>query len=113
MNVAEQWTERAPVKLTDRDFLRLAEGGALDAYHKTELIDGIIVAVSPQHSRHGRVQGQFYRRLANGFDILSGELETFLGTSVRIGRHQVPQSDIVVSTYKGSSAASPCSSPRT
>ncbi len=37
MNVAEHWTERQPVKLTDRDFLRLAETGALDAYHKTEL----------------------------------------------------------------------------
>jgi hypothetical protein len=40
MNVAEHWTERQAVKLTDRDFLHLADSGALDAYDETELIDG-------------------------------------------------------------------------
>jgi Uma2 family endonuclease len=101
MNVLESWAEPRPVKLTATDFLQLAEAGALDAYKKTELIDGVIVAMSPAHSRHGFVQGEFYVRLALALRATFPQLRAALETSVRISSQNVPQADMLVSNYRG------------
>jgi Uma2 family endonuclease len=110
MTLHEHWTEPRPVKLTARDFLQLADAGALDAYPKTELIDGVIVAVSAQHSTHARVQSIFLRRIADALDGLDLEFEALVEVSIGVASDQVPQADIVVTNYRGPSAILPVSS---
>lgn len=41
-----------PIKLRAQDYLLLADEGFLDTCGRTELIDGVIYATSPQHRPH-------------------------------------------------------------
>jgi Uma2 family endonuclease len=109
MSLQNHLADHRPVKLTAEDYLNLASAGALDAYSKTELIDGVIVAVSPQHSRHARVQALFLRRLADAIDRLGAGLEVWVEASIRISGQQVPQADIVVTNYRGPPSVLPAS----
>jgi len=107
MTVVDAWTEPRPVKLTARDFLQLAEAGALDAHPRTELIDGVIVAMSPQHSTHSRVHGILYQRLVNAVAERLPGYSTLIEVSVQISEHQMPQADLVVTNYDGPDAPIP------
>ncbi|HEX8402205.1 MAG TPA: Uma2 family endonuclease [Allosphingosinicella sp.] len=86
--------EPDPVKLRAEDYFMLGEAGALSAYKKTELIDGVIIGRAPAHSLHGRVQRALFRALdavCSGF----GGLEAAFEISVKLGTHQVVQPDVM------------------
>ena len=50
------------VKLIVGNYLMLDRAGALAAYGRTELLDGVIYVVSPQHSPHYMFKIETYRR---------------------------------------------------
>ena len=110
MNAFEVWTEPRPVKLTAESFWQLAESGAFRDQGKTELIDGVVVAMSPQHSRHSFLQGEFHVRLALALRALRPDLRTAVEGSIAISPENVPQADILASSYRGSPASIPAAS---
>lgn len=87
--------EPGPVKLRAEDYFLLGEAGALSAYKKTELIDGVIVASSPMHSLHGRVQRGLFRALDYAC-LQIGGMEAAFEISVILGPHRVVQPDVMV-----------------
>ncbi|MFN3946293.1 MAG: Uma2 family endonuclease [Allosphingosinicella sp.] len=68
MTALRKGDEPRPVKLTVEDFLRLDAAGAFASYAKTELIEGVIVAMNAQHAAHARAQGRLFRRLAEAVE---------------------------------------------
>jgi len=86
-----------PVKLRAEDYFMLGEAGALNAYKKTELIDGVIIAMAPAHSLHGRTQRDLFKALDRACEALGG-LEAAFEISVKLGTHQVVQPDVMALT---------------
>lgn len=84
-----------PVKLRADDYFLLGEAGGLSAYKKTELIDGVIVAMSPAHSLHGRMQRAFFRSLDQACEKIGG-MEAAFEISVVLGPHRVVQPDVMI-----------------
>jgi Uma2 family endonuclease len=90
-------TVHQPYRFSQRDYVLLSEHGAFDQLAKAELIEGVIVAVNAQYSRHARVQTALLRALANACDRLGSDLGAWVEASVAIDDHNMPQPDIVVS----------------
>lgn len=86
-----------PYKFSQRDYKVLAEYGAFDKLAKTELIEGVIVAVNAQYSRHVRVQTLLFRAIADACDGLESDLGAWIEGSISIDDHSMPQPDIFVS----------------
>lgn len=84
-----------PYKFTQRDYLLLAEHGAFDHLAKTELIEGVIVALNAQFSRHVRAQTRLFRALAAACDQL-GRMEAWIEGSVSIDDGSLPRPDIFI-----------------
>lgn len=86
----------APVKLTVDDYLLLDRSGALAPYGRTELVNGVIYLVSPQHSPHYMLKTRLLRRLADAVDSLGVGLETWVEGSIDFRPHSCPMPDIFV-----------------
>ena len=103
MNKAAQIsaTASAPFRFTVDQFLALCDQGMFDGYAKTELIEGEIVVMSAQHSRHARVKTRLAVRLANELAQLNSPLEPQVEASVRLSDGSLPEPDIVVTSFRG------------
>ena len=88
--------EPRPVKLTVDDFLMLADSGALDGYGRTELIEGVIVEMSPMTSRHGVLVGELHFALRLGLQAANSPLRLVLGSTVKLPPHNAPEPDIAI-----------------
>lgn len=99
MTALQKWDEPRPVRLTVRDFLRLDEAGAFEAYAKTELIEGVIVAMNAQFSMHARVKSRLFRRLAEAVDRAMPGYEVWAEVSVAIAPENLPEPDLVVTNF--------------
>lgn len=86
-----------PYRFSQRDYLLLSKNGAFDRVAKAELIEGVIVAVNAQFSRHVRVQSLLFRALADACDRLAGDLGAWVEGSISIDDQTMPQPDIFVS----------------
>ncbi len=82
------------VNLTIHDFMLLNESGAFDLNAKSELIEGIIVAVNAQHSRHARAQRDIFLALDGA--CRDAGLIVLFELSSELDQHNMPQPDIVV-----------------
>ena len=89
--------EAGPVPLRAEDYFLLGETGALSDYKKTELIDGVIIAMAPAHSLHGRIQRALFLALHYACEEL-GCLDAAFEISVKLGPHQVVQPDVMALT---------------
>lgn len=96
MTALRKWDEPRPVKLTVEDFLRLDAAGAFSAYAKTELIEGVIVAINAQHAAHARAQGRLFRRLAQAVEQSLPGHEALIEASIDTPPGNVPQPDILI-----------------
>ncbi|RZM18721.1 MAG: Uma2 family endonuclease, partial [Sphingomonas sp.] len=83
-------------KLTVGDYLLLDRSGAFDAYAKTELIDGAVVAVNAQFSEHFTVSNRLYMRLVAACAVLDRDVEAWMEGSIGMPPHNVPQPDMFV-----------------
>lgn len=100
MDAQSLLAEPQPVKLTVDDFMLLERAGAFDDYSRTELIDGTIVEMSPQHSDHYKTHSRLYRRLADACDALDRGVEAWIEGSVSMPPHSMPMPDIFVTNEK-------------
>lgn len=112
MSVLESWTEPRPIKLTATDFLQLAGAGAFRRYGKTELIDGIIVHMNAQHSTHALVQAEFLVRLAIALRDAAPDLRAAAEGTVAMSSDDMPQPDMMLTSYRGPRAPIPVDSVR-
>lgn len=96
-------TESAPYRFTVDQFLALSEQGMFDGYAKSELIEGEIVVMNAQHSRHARVKTRLAVRLANALEKLGSQFEPQVEASVRLSDGSLPEPDIVLTSYRGAS----------
>jgi Uma2 family endonuclease len=90
--------ESGPVPLTAEDYFMLGQAGALNAWKKTELIDGVIIAMAPMDSLHGRIQRDLFLALHEACEALGG-LEAAFEMSVKLGTYQVVQPDVMALTH--------------
>lgn len=94
-------TVSAPFRFDVDQFLALCGQGLFDDYAKTELIDGEIVVMNAQHSRHARVKTRLAVRLSNALAALGSPFEPQSEVSVRISEGSLPEPDIVLTTFRG------------
>ena len=84
------------VALTVDDFLLLERSGAFDAYARTELIDGVIVALNSQWVPHARAKMMVAFAINDAVRTLSLPLEVYSEVSVKLGPHDLPMPDVLL-----------------
>ena len=96
-------TEQAPLelppqrfKLRIEDYLLLDEAGAFEGIGRTELIDGEILLMPPQHRSHARFKSRLYFVLQSDLADRADGLEAIVEPSVSVPPHNVPAPDIVI-----------------
>jgi Uma2 family endonuclease len=92
------------VRLTVEDFMVLADSGALDAYTKSELIDGDIYVMNAQYSPHARAKSRLLLDIGNQLLALASDLEALAEVSVRAAGDSMPEPDIVLTSWRGDGA---------
>lgn len=93
------------VKLTIDDYLLLDRSGALAGYGRTELVDGAIYALSPQHLPHAYAKSELAYRLRRALEALRSPLYVLTEGSVTMPPHAMPMPDITLtSVYRGEGA---------
>ena len=98
MNVASKVHKPQPLLLTVDDYRTLADAGAFEGRPKVELIDGVILTVSPQRNWHQFVKSELGRRLGNKLEQLGLPLRAVVEGTVALSRHNVPEPDIIISS---------------
>ena len=87
-----------PIKLTVDDFAALHDAGAFANHRHAELIDGVIVCMSPQTSLHTLAVNRLARRLGTALEMLGSPLEALITPTVEIPPHDAPEPDIALLT---------------
>lgn len=87
-------------KLTVADYLLLDRSGAFDAYAKTELIDGAVVAANGQFSEHFTVKIKLLLEFAEACKGLGTGLQAWSEGSIAMPPHSVPEPDVFVTTVE-------------
>jgi len=95
-------TTGTPFRFTVDQFLALCAQGLFDAYAKSELIEGEILVMNAQHSRHSRVKTRLAVRIGNALQALGSPFEPQVEASVRLDDGSLPEPDIVLTSYRGS-----------
>lgn len=94
-------TATTPFRFNVDQFLALCDQGLFDEYAKSELIDGEIVVMNAQHSRHSRIKTRLTIRIGNALEALGSALEPQVEASVRLSDGALPEPDIVLTSYRG------------
>lgn len=84
------------VRLTVDDFLLLGKAGAFNAYARTELVEGVIVAMNSQFAPHAFVKSELAFRLRIALEALGSDLLVYIEGSVSMDRFNVPMPDISI-----------------
>lgn len=86
-------TELKPARITGDMFLALIESAPMDALKYAELIDGVLVDMTPANSRHGRA----HLRIAGAVDAaLPKAYEAFIDPILRLDAFSLVGPDIAV-----------------
>jgi Uma2 family endonuclease len=101
MNELRQVEDRERLLLTVHDYRILAEAGAFEGRPKVELIDGVILTVSPQRRWHFAVKTELARRIGNELERLGLPLRAFVEGTVELSDHNAPEPDIVIGPSEG------------
>jgi Uma2 family endonuclease len=94
-------TAATPFRFTVDQFLALCGQGLFDGYSKSELIEGEIVVMNAQFSRHARVKSILLRRIGNALEAMASPLEAWAEVSVRLDNGSLPEPDITLTSYRG------------
>lgn len=89
------------LRLRVEDFLLLSEHGVLDAYGKSELIEGEIICMNAQYSRHARAKSDLALELALRLRAIGSLLKVIVEVSVAVSDDTMPEPDIVLTSYRG------------
>ena len=96
MNAPAALTHPEPVKLTIADFEMLEQAGAFQSYAKTELIEGVVVAMNAQFRAHSWAKNELGHRIRMSLDAGTTGLSTQIEPTVEIPPSNLPGPDIVV-----------------
>jgi Uma2 family endonuclease len=96
MNAPLRMVTQEQVRLRVEDFLWLAEVGALPDHERTELVDGSIYWVAPQHLPHSRMKSDLYDRIRDALRSERPDLRVLTETTVSMPPHDAPLPDIIV-----------------
>ena len=110
MTVQQAMTQPHAVRLTVDDFVLLDRSGAFDGYAKTELIDGVVLAMNAQYRAHARAKSRLFHRLFGALDTLDAGMEAIVEPSVAMPPENMPEPDIVVTTEPGGDGPVPLES---
>lgn len=88
------------LRLRVEDYLLLNDGGAFEAYTRTELIDGDIYVINAQYARHARIKSRLLVALAIRLAEIGSDLEAIGEVAVRLSGDSMPEPDIVLARYK-------------
>jgi Uma2 family endonuclease len=83
------------------DFLLLREHGAFDGYSKTELIEGEIICMNSQFSRHARVKSDLAFELESCLRSMKSPLKAVVEVAVAVSADTMPEPDIVLTSFRG------------
>lgn len=89
-----------PALLTVRDFLLLERSGAFDRYHKSELINGTIVVVNAQFSRHMVVKVEMLLLLNEACNGLGTGLRAWSEGSIDMSPDGLPEPDLFLTNQR-------------
>ena len=91
-------------KLTVEEFIILDNNGMFESFSKSELIDGEIVCLNAQFSRHAQVKSLLLTDLNIALRTLASDLQAWAEVSVHLSDHSLPEPDIVVTRFRGTGA---------
>ena len=91
--------EPRPFKFTAERFIELVHAGAFSFRPHVELLDGTLVEMSPQFSRHAGIKSRVFRRIADAVDRCLPGYEAIVEVSVEVPPDNVPEPDIIVSDF--------------
>lgn len=103
-------TQPNPYKLRIEDYDLLDQAGAFAGEPKTELIDGVLYQVSPQHRLHGFAKDELAYRLRRALEALGSTLHVATEQSVAMGPYSKPQPDIILTSQPRGPGAIPVES---
>jgi Uma2 family endonuclease len=89
----EATVESADLRLTSERYFALVEEGVLQPGDRVELLEGVVVAMSPQNPAHAaavRRTDTTLRRVLGGRAVISVQ------SPLVLGRHSVPEPDVAV-----------------
>ncbi len=89
------------IKLKVSDFLLLNDSGAFNEHGKTELLEGEILCMNAQYSRHARLKTRLARLLWDALDGINSDLEVLIEVSVRLSENSMPEPDLTLTNYRG------------
>lgn len=95
------FAEPRPVKLTVDDFAVLHRAGAFDARGRVELIEGMIVEMSPIRRRHTVIADELYFRLRLALAAIGSPMMPLTATTIMFPRHNALECDVVVTRAAG------------
>lgn len=98
MNVANRIDERQRLLLNVRDFRILEEAGAFVGRPKVELIEGVIVTVSPQKNLHSFVKSELALRLGLRLRELQLPLRAITEGTLELAPDSAPDPDITITS---------------
>ena len=104
MNAPFVPTEAIPFRFTVDQFIALHEQGLFEDYAKSELIEGEIVCMNAQWSRHARVKSELAYRLGGAVRAIGSKLRPIVEVSVRLDDDSLPEPDITLTDYRGDGA---------
>ena len=110
MTLQERIGHRDRIKLRVEDYATLDQSGAFAPYIATELIDGMVYAMSPQYRPHGFVKDELAYRLRRALEANDSALHVATGQSIEIAPYSEPQPDIIVTSQPRGTRAIPASS---
>lgn len=87
-------------RLKVADFLLLQEHGAFDSYSKTELIEGEIICMNSQFSRHARAKSDLAVELALRLRSMASPLKAIVEVAVAVSDDTMPEPDIVLTSFR-------------
>ena len=98
MNAPLRMVTQQQVRLRVEDFLALAESGALPDHERTELIDGSIYWVAPEHRPHAGMKMDLVFRINDALRLHRPDLAVVSEVTVGMPPHDAPLPDIVVTS---------------
>jgi Uma2 family endonuclease len=84
------------VKLTIEDYELLQRSGAFDRYPGVELIEGVVVAVNAEWSRHAKAKNEITYRLRRSLEDMSSTLNALCDVTIKVSNYSLPEPDGIV-----------------
>lgn len=98
MDQATAFTTPQPIKLTVDDFHVLHAAGAFENHRHAELVEGVIVDMSPIGRTHAMLTSRLFMRLAKALEATNSPLEAVTTATLAMPPHDAPEPDLLVTS---------------